>query len=220
MWQIGSHSIATVAVVDDDAGSRESLGWLLSDAGLEMHELKGPLSTVNKECAALPKAAHAVICDHNLSARANYATFAGAELVASVTMHGFPAILCTRYAATDILAIRPLLPYIPVLLPPNELREPEELHDALVECVAELAGNILPERKPWRTQVVVEQVDNTDRTFCVSLPAWEIDQVVRLRLEDVPEDLRDDIKIGYRSYAMANIGTDRMDRLYIREWTR
>ena len=220
MWQIRSRCIATVAVVDDDAGSRESLGWLLSDAGLEIHELTGPLSTVDEESAALPGAAHAVICDHNLSARANYATFAGAELVASATKHGFPAILCTRYAATDILIIRPLLPYIPVLLPPNELREPEELHDAFVDCVAELAGDVPPERKPWRTQLVVEQVDDTDRTFCVSLPAWDIDQVVRLRLDDVPADLRRAIKIGFRSYAMANIGADRTDRLFVKEWIR
>ena len=47
MWNIGQHTISSVAVVDDDAESRKSIGWMLSDSNLEMKEFSGPLTNVS-----------------------------------------------------------------------------------------------------------------------------------------------------------------------------
>lgn len=215
MLSVGSQQIQTVAVVDDDENSRQSLGWPLEDADLAMHPVDGPLSDIPETCAMIRNTAQALICDHHLSGSSNYATFSGAELVAASILQGMPSVLCTRYAAADILAIRPFLAHIPVLLPPNRLNEPDDLHRALADCIAELDGRVPPERKPWRTQLVVERIDDGDDTFYATLPAWQTDQAIRMRLSDVPDDLRSDVRIGFRFHAMANIGEERPERLFV-----
>jgi len=217
VWQIGGTEFATIAVVDDEEASRESLGWLLSDADLNMHALAGPLTSVETAREEIVGNAHALICDHHLAVR-NYAHFDGAELVASTIRGGFPAILCTRYQGADIDSIRPLLPDIPVVLRWDEMDEPEELLRALNDCTAELAGMVAPERKVWRAQVVVERVDQDDQTFDVSVPAWELEESVRLRLPDLPSAIQPSIQVGFRAHAMVNLGATVADRLFVTGW--
>lgn len=215
MWTIGEHTISTVAVVDDEKGSRESLGWMLSDADLEMREVDGPLRDIDSAQESAFSAADALICDHHLSVR-NYAVFAGAELVARSVRAGSLAILCTRFIGPDIDDIRPLLQYIPVVRRPDELNEPKELYRALVLCADELDGNAPPQRRLWRAQLVVDRVD--DSSFDVSVPSWELEESIRLRLEDVPQRLRPHVKVGFRTHVRTNLGAEEADQLFIESW--
>lgn len=215
MWNIGQHSISSVAVVDDDAESRRSIGWTLSDSGLEMKELDGPLRNVTDTRHQVYLEANALICDHYLSV-SNYAQFGGAELVSECIRSGSLAILCTRFLWPDIDDIRSLLRYIPVVRRSDELNEPEELYEAFALCAEELDGNVPSDRKIWRAQIVVERIERP--YFDVSVPSWQLEETIRLRLEDTPHEVRSKIGIGFRMHVWANLGAETSDRFFI-TWT-
>lgn len=215
MWNIGQRIISSVAVVDDDAESRKSIGWMLSDSDLEMKELNGPLSNISDTRYQVYSEANALICDHYLSV-SNYAQFGGAELVAECIKSGSLAILCSRFLRSDIDNIRSSLRYIPVVRRSDELSGPDELYEAFALCAEELDGNVPPDRKIWRAQIVVERIEKP--YFDVSVPSWQLEETIRLRLEDTPHEIRPKIGIGFRMYAWANLGAETSDSFFI-TWT-
>lgn len=212
MWNIGPHNISSVAVVDDDAESRQSIGWMLSDSDLRMEELSGPLGNLYDTQIQVYARANALICDHYLSV-SNYAEFKGAELVAECIKSGSLAILCTRFIHPDIYAIRSSLRYIPVIRRPDELSEPDELYEAFALCAEELEGNVPPDRKVWRAQIVVERIEKP--YFDVSIPSWQLEESIRLRFEDIPPAIESNIKIGFRMHVWANLGAQTSDQLFV-----
>ena len=161
--------------------------------------------------------AQVCICDHQLQTQGHYAHFSGAQLAALNNRHNLPSILCTRYLDSQMLFIRGYLKNLPVLRRPEQLEEPEDIVHALEACASELSGSFTPERRSWRTQVVVEQLDRNDRTVSVSLPAWQLDDPVRVRIDDIPRSLHDKLKIGHRMFGRANIGATQPELLYI-DW--
>ena len=215
MWNIGQHTISSVAVVDDDAESRKSIGWMLSDSNLEMKEFNGPLINVSDTRYQIYSEANALICDHYLSV-GNYAQFGGAELVAECIKSRSLAILCTRFFRPDIDDIRSSLRYIPVVRRSDELSGPDELYEAFALCAEELDGNVPSDRKIWRAQIVVERIEGP--YFDVSIPSWQLEETIRLRLEDTPHEIRPKIAIGYRMHVWANLGAETSDRFFI-AWT-
>ena len=84
------------------------------------------------------------------------------------------------------------------------------------EAVATVA--ISPEERPCRTQLFVETDVSVDGMFKVSLPAWQCDDLVEVRMTDVPLAERASIKHGVRGFARANIGTDEVAELRITDW--
>ena len=84
------------------------------------------------------------------------------------------------------------------------------------ESVAPVA--VSPEERLWRTQLFVETDVSADGTFEVSLPAWQCDDLVEIRMVDVPLAVRASIKKGVRGYARANVGTDEVVKLRIVDW--
>ena len=217
-WSIADRLIDRVLVVDDDAEARRSLEWMLADAELEAVDQMGPLPSLGDLLTQMSTAADAAICDHHLRTK-NYATFDGAELVALSYSHGFPAVLCTRYVESDIDTIRPYLNRIPSIRRPDELNEPEELRVALEECIAEIAGEIREERRTWRTQVAVDRVDTFDEDILhVELPAWHLDETVRLRRQLLPQDIGAQLQEGVRCHAHVNLGAPASDLLFFVDW--
>ncbi len=209
--------ISAVAIVDDEAESRQSLGWLLTDAELDCVEIEHALTDLHQAAVEVGSNSQALICDHHLRGT-NYAQFDGAELVAHSVKQGFIAVLCTRYAGADIDSIRPFLAHIPVVRRPDELNEPDELWSAFDECRQELLGNVHPQRKVWRTQLVVERLDSDDQTVIVSVPGWALEESIRLRRSDIPPDIQPLIKIGFRCHAYVNLGVENPERLFIKSW--
>ena len=217
MLNVRDRAISTVGVVDDKHQARQSRGLLLSDSGLTMLDMPGPLESVEAARQHLARSCQALICDHHLNTNTNYAPFLGAELVAQAVAVGLPAILCTRYMAPEILDIRPYLPQIPVFISPQQLRDPDDLLRALEVCVDEILGEVLPERRVWRAQIVVEDVADDD-TFIAAVPGWDTGQVIRLRRTDVPESLRDSICADFRTFVKANLGEERPERFFVTDW--
>ena len=219
MLIFGGRQIETVAIVDDDPTSRESLAMCVNDSAVNSYQLGGPLGGIEAAYQVIESKAQGCICDHQLQTRGAYAGFSGAELAAWNNQHDLPSILCTRFIGTDpqMPVIRGYLKYLPVLCRPDQLEEPEHIIKALEACASELSGSFTPERRSWRTQIVVEQLDIDDRTVLVSLPAWQVDDPVRVRWDDVPCSLRDRIRIGFWTFVRANIGATQPELLYI-DW--
>lgn len=113
--------------------------------------------------------------------------------------------------------IRAHLKYLPVLCTPEQLEEPDDIVDAFEACTFELNGSFTPERRSWRTQVIVEELDHMDRTVSLSIPAWQVNDTIRVRIDDVPVNLRDTLKIGGHRFVRANIGATQSELLYL-DW--
>lgn len=217
MLNIRDRTISTIGVVDDSQKARQSRGLLLADAGLNTLDIAGPLESVAYARELLSPACEAFICDHHLNTNANYAQFLGAELVAHAVSEGLPAILCTRYMVAEVLDIRRHLPMIPALLSPQDLSEPDDLQGALKVCIDEMEGDVLPERRAWRAQIVVEDIAD-DGTFVADFPGWDTGQFIRFRNSDVPEEMRDSIRVGFRTFVLANLGEERPERFCVTRW--
>lgn len=220
MLEVGKYRIETVAIVDDDVQSRASLGMCVDGAPVSPYPIEGPLvEGLEAAYQSIAAEAQGCICDHQLQTSGGYAVFSGAALAAWNNQHDLPSVLCTRFLGSDsqMPLIRGFLKNLPVLRRPEQLEEPDEIVEALTACVSELGGSFTPQRRSWRTQVVVEHVDASDRTVSLSLPAWQVDDPIRLRVDDIPLHLRDEMKIGYRTFVRANIGETRHELLYV-DW--
>ncbi len=219
MLEVSGHQIETVAIVDDDPASRSSLAMCVEASPLSPFLVRGPLVELEDAHRLIQSEAQGCICDHQLQAKGPYAHFHGAALAAWNNQHALPSILCTQYFGKDaqMPLIRAHLKNLPVLCTPEQLEEPEDIVEAFKACASELNGLFSPTRRSWRTQVVVEALDPNDRTVSVSLPAWQVDDSIRVRIDDVPGILRDKMKVGYRSFVRANIGATQRELLYI-DW--
>ena len=208
--------IKTIRLVDDDPDSRASYEYTVEDASRVAVSDQGPLGTLEQYLGA-GEQTDAGLCDFALHTHA-YASFTGAELVASWYMKKFPAILCTRFEKAQIEHIRPLRRWIPVLLKPDDLN-PDSLMAGYQECITELGGEFRPMRRPWRTQVHFLQPDpDTYNTYFVELPGWGSSEVLKVRLDGLPTGLRGLVREGFRTHATANIGVEVLEDLYLCDW--
>ena len=220
MLEVLGYKIETVAIVDDDESSRASLAMCVGEAPVNPYPVEGPLAAgIEAAHRSIAAGAQGCICDHQLQTTGQYAFFSGAALAAWNNQHALPSILCTRFLGNDsqMPIIRGFLKHLPVLRRPEQLEEPDQIVEALTACASELGGSFAPHRRSWRTQVVVEHVDPNDRTVSLSLPAWQVDDPVRVQINDIPSHLHEMMKIGYRTFVRANIGEIQQEFLYI-DW--
>ncbi len=219
--QLLNQQIDGVAIVDDEPQSRTSYGYTIENADLTPISENGPLGTLDQylQNGAVEARAQAGLCDFQLSARA-YAAFSGAQLVSNWYRRGFPALLCTRFEKAQIERIRPYRRWIPVLIKPAELTE-DTLVMGLEECIHELQVGFRPTRRPWRVQVhfLLKDEDINDGFF-VEIPGWEPNEVIRIHLSDLPDDIQPLVREDYRCHAQANLAAEYPEDLYLCDWER
>ena len=172
---------ARVALVDDDPAEREAVGVQLEDAGFEPILVENLDLTVSSAVDQLRGMAAAAVCDHLLSRR-GLANFTGAELVAGLYDHHFPAVLLSGYLQDDQdVSIRRFRDKIPVLLSRKETNS-NRLKDGISTCRGEIGGDVSPERIGLRSliRVVGRTFENDEDNVSVIVPAWSQDRIVRL----------------------------------------
>jgi len=206
--------ITRVAVLDDDESARKALEFGIVDAGFEAVSESAPLRDVTAFVQHVRTVAHAAVCDHHLRKK-NYATFDGAEVVALLYQAQVPALLCTGWEDARIVEIRRHRRFIPILLKPVDL-SPEAIRAGLAECLAEFGLNFSQSRKPWRTLVRIEEVE--DRVVFLVVPGWNPKEVIRLALGDLPAEIAHSVKPGMRLHAQVNLGATRHEDLYFYDW--
>lgn len=216
MLTFGSHSIAKIAVLDDEAGSRHSTAFVVDDLEATALQQEGPLDW-SDVVDSLPQRADAAICDHRLAR--GYATFTGAALVAEWYMKGFPAILSTSWADAVIDELRPLRRRIPVIIKPEHI-EPEAIKWGLRTCVNEFEGKFASERIAHRALVRIEDIeDDAGHRWCfLVIPAWQSREVVRLRFDYLPTSIQRVASPGEHLHAYVNLGAESQRDLYFEKW--
>jgi CheY-like chemotaxis protein len=209
-------ALRSVAIVDDNADSRESFSYTVEDAQLRPVLAEGPLGSLDAFTPHL-ESADVLLSDYELRAK-NYAKFTGAELVAQRQRHGQPAILCTKYEKPQVERIRPHRRWIPVLLAPDDL-DPDSLLTAIETCAGEIAGRFSPERRPYRALVrFVEPDPESPGRFFVELPSWQPSILVPIHLSDLPADVAAAAIPDYRCHAIVNLGSERYEDVYFDGW--
>jgi hypothetical protein len=153
----------------------------------------------------------AVICDHRLRVR-DYAPFNGAEAVACLFDLRIPAVLISRYTRIDVdKDIRPYRNKIPVLLSKDEV-DSDSLVVALGRCKSELEGAIPIWRRPRRTLVRIDEV-NQDLVVAF-VPGWNPNEAVRFPRALIPNPLQSTLRPDDRFFASVNTDAEKADDLF------
>lgn len=217
--QLVGKKIERITIVDDDANARQAYEFSVEDLGLEPLSKEGPLpQSIDSFLKQLLESSEALLCDYHLKTTV-YANFDGDELVGRCYKKGFPAVLCTAYTDFDVTLMRSRRRFIPVLLKPDEV-EPDAIARGLENCLNEFNNEFLPSRKPWRTLVRVEEVeeDSNQKYFYVVVPGWDTRKKIRLYFDDLPSTMHKVIKAGKRFHAQVNVGAEIDGDLYFDGW--
>jgi hypothetical protein len=213
-------SIERILIIDDNERVRESYVFPIEAADREAVPREEPLGKL-EDFLATPLAADAAVSDYHLSP-GNYAFFDGATLVSSWYKNHFPAILCTQFEKANVARFRVLRRWIPVVLGPDELND-ESLMKGLELVQREFQEEYIPTRRPWRALVRFVEFSEEENYANAKLPGWG-EEVVALRANDLPETVRQGIRTSvareeeYRCYAIANLGAESNDELYLSDW--
>lgn len=218
--RISGIDFEVVALIDDDPHTREA--YVIPVEGLDLSALdeRGPLGPIEECVERIGKSAQAVITDYKLTVK-TYSNYNGAQLAAYFNAKHTPTLLCTRYGTADVSDIRPFRRHVPVMLSPGELDE-DAIETGIEICVGEFKGEFRPARRPWRTQVYVDDVykpAGQKMEIYLSIPGWKPD-VVRVKHNELELPVGFDIlQPGSWLYAHTNLGAERMEDLYFFDWS-
>lgn len=214
MLTIGDRQIKRAVIVDDDSDARDSYEYLIEDMNLapfkveEVHN--GNLQSFLDEI----QPSDVVLCDFHLK-KHDYAQHNGDWVMRQCFRKGIPGALCTSIHEAPIR--RDHLRYIPGLLRKVD-PSPDELRLAWTKCIQELAGERQPSRRPWRTLVRVDDVDEEHQCFYAVVPAWNTREKIRIDLDNLPENIRSLVKPDHRFHALVNTGATKSADLYFDKW--
>ena len=218
--EILGYEIENVAIIDDEPSARRGYSYTVQDADLVPLPIEGPLPGSAAEylnSSALEQTMDAGVCDFRLSARP-YASFSGAELVAELYHRQLPALLCTRYDKAAIHQISPYRRWIPILLTPSDLNA-DSLVSGFHECIYELQGNFRSARRPWRSQVhFLSEDEESPGIYFAEVPGWDLNEIIRVRLDNLPPAVRKQVGPEFRCYAYVNLGAESYVDLYLYNW--
>ena len=210
---IHDKEISRVLIVDDDPEARASYAYPVEDLELEPFMFEGPVGPPESFIANV-KPSDAVVCDYHLRKR-SYSACDGDELMATCYKAGIPGILCTAY--TDVTIRCDYRRYIPALIKTNG-PELDEFVDAWEKCYSEMNGTFHPTRRPWRTLVRVEEIDDGQGCFYAVVPAWDSRKKVRIDNGGIPGDILKLSQPGKRFHAEVNIGAESHEDLFFVSW--
>ena len=215
--QIQNFKLDRIGIIDDDDEVRKAYQYSLEDMDLTPVLENGPLSTSFKELFETATW-DALICDHHLKTR-QYATFNGAELVAQAYKRFRPSILSTRFQDCW-LEIRPYREFIPVLFNPDDVYDLDRLIRGFEVCTGEFSNKFLDSRKPRRTLIRVEDVEERSSGILANfiVTGWDLHKVISIGMEHLPKPVSDVIVPGKRLHAKVNIGAERHEELYFKDW--
>jgi CheY-like chemotaxis protein len=210
----GGNTISRVGIVDDKSDVRKIMAISVSEADLTPVVEDGPLPPLEQFVTSSIKKSDAIICDYKLNL-GKYSQFNGAEAVARFYELKQPALLCTTWGKAEIDAMRVYRRKIPILVRTDDIN-PDTIAKGFEYCIREYKNDFSPVRKPWRTLVRIEEVDDQmfPPMFFVVLPGWYSSDKIRLPIDIIPPELREKINPGVRFHAQVNKGTEDQDDLY------
>ncbi len=216
-----------VTIIDDDVDAARAIESQVQDIGGFQTRLitEGPFQDVSKLASEFVQGQTCVLCDHRLSYR-GLASFYGAEFVAYCNQHQTPALLLTQFSEQDVdVSIRRYRRHVPVLLPRHDLSS-QSIQLGLTSCWQELRGDILANRRPYRTLVEIVELKREDDEDVADalIPGWKTDVAVRFPMGLIENKFHSEVKSAIaekkRAYlfAQVNIGADSGDELFFEDF--
>ena len=208
-------SIERVAIVDDDREGAETVKLSFEAAGYAPFIIEKSPGSAKALAEQIAAEADAAYCDHRLN-RYGFATnFFGADVIAHLYDLKVPGVLFSEYYDIDAdVSIRKQRRKIPVVLHRSEA-DIQSIADSFSRCKEELEGRSPEWRRPHRSMLVVESFSNQDNVKVIDVTIFNRDgDIVRLPLELIPEELRDNLREGDLLIADVNIGAERSEDLY------
>jgi len=215
---VAGMTIDRISIIDDDEDAREGYEAPVAELGAEALLESGPIRDIAEFVGRFDQRANAAICDYHLRKKGDYARFNGDVLAAELYKHKTPAVLCTSFEPMDLL--RRTRRYIPVLLKVDEL-DPDNIVHGFERCIEEFGGHFRPDRKSWRTLIRVEDIEREGPDggyFYVVLPGWNQRTKIRIRFEDVPDEIQPLVEVDRRFHAQVNVGAEQHEDLYFTDW--
>lgn len=92
-------------------------------------------------------------------------------------------------------------------------------YDALLRRVMEKREHVVrPEHRMWRTLIRIEHVGS--REVSLVIPAWDSQEVVKVKLAHIPEPVKSLLKPEKRLHARVNTGAERHQDLHFADWEK
>lgn len=215
----GNYHIQKIAIVDDERNDAEIAETDVKHAGFEPIAINRTFRRIEELLAYIKSEAQGALCTHRMS-RFGFNNFYGANLVASLYDLKIPAVLITQYTDIDNdVSIRRWRDKIPVLLNRDEA-DAESIRRGIENCLLELQGHLPESRIPYRVLLRITNIGNesNEQVVDVIIPGWNPYRAVRFPLALIPVDLHAKLSPGVRLFAKVNIGAEKSEDLYFREF--
>jgi len=209
-----------LGLIDDEPDLSSAIERRLSSFGFEVRLVVPSGPSLSETVTEVMDSAEAAFCDHYLSAGFKV-NFSGAELVASLTDHGFPSVLFTGVLPKEQYAIRKNMASIPALLTRDgaEGLSGEPLVTALKESVSEVRdGNPPARRRGRRTPVTIveSRISGTERLVEGLVAGWGGTEPIDIPAELLAPPWCEDpaVAVGHTFFARINISELNPSRLF------
>lgn len=214
--KIRGRTLNRIAIVDDFQQVREGYAESIQDLEVEpklISKIGGPIkdtwNAVFGDCDA-------IITDLKLKS-SGYSPENGGALAMEGRLRSIPTVLCTSCPDVSPLITRHERRYIASILASASFELEDVIHGFEL-ALAEIDGDYLPERRPWRTQIEVVERDKDADYLILSVIGRSPDETVKVYLDEFPAELRSDLKTGKLLHAVVNVGADSPEDLYFVEW--
>ena len=209
--------IKQVAVIDDELESRESYQLAVEDMECEPILEEEPSDNADLYAKNLVTRVQAAFCDFQLM-KHDYAKFNGDELASKLYALRLPVIICTEYASWKNDLHRGYRRNIPIVISYKQA-EPDTIMRAYEICIQEFDGKFLDIRKPVRTLIRLDDIDEDESFTYVVVPGWSARSRVRIKSSNLPENVLSSFKSGKkRLYAHVNLGAEADEDLFFAGW--
>lgn len=213
--KICNREIRRVLIVDDDSESRDSFAFPIEELNLEPIKFTEHIVST-EDFTENAQSLDAVLCDFHLK-KHSFSKFNGDALIAACFHANIPGVLCSTFTDIDFTISRASLRFIPSMLKGNS-PDPDDIHKGLTRCLEELNGLFQPSRRPWRTQVCVEEVDEDQNCTYVMVPAWDAHRKIRVEWDDIPQEIHEHLYPDKILHAEVNIGAVNHEDLFFVSW--
>ncbi len=205
-----------VYVFDDSAESRLGFVELFQSEDLHVEPVENPGTDLVKMLQSF-KDDNFVFSDYHLQ-KHPYTNFDGDVIISQAYLMNIPGMLCSSYDTLYSTLSRSIRRYIPVIVDPGEVEDPEIIYWCNNICIEEFKGNFSRKRKPWRALARVDEYDAKQETAYVIFPGWDSRMKIGVPLTDFSETLRGYVKNeGFRFYSKVNLGCENPRELYFTE---
>ncbi len=213
---VAGRQLAKMAIIDDDPSVRQSYSEVLEDLGFEPIDIGGPLGQLDSLFAGPLSGCDAVMTD--LAIRSTgYALYDGGDIAVEGNRKQIPVLLCTAYAEVNQKLRRSQRRRVPAILSRAQFDHGLVIA-GLQKCITEINGQFSPDRRPWRTQVEVVDLDTDRNCMWVIVMGRSPDERVAVFIDELPVSIQIQLALGKLLHAKVNTGARASQDLFFDEW--